>query len=55
MRFEVAQPWLSSDKSVYFVHNFTDAREGIEVKDLSTDELILNETIADNEADYMAG
>jgi hypothetical protein len=37
------------------VHNFTDVREGIEVRDISTGILIANETIASNEADYIAG
>jgi len=55
MNFEVAQPWLASDKSVYLVHNFTDVREGIEVRDRSTWSLIPNETIASNENDYVAG
>lgn len=45
MNFEIAQPWEASDKSVYLIHNFTDVRAGIEVKDRSTGALIKNDTI----------
>lgn len=40
---------------MYLVHNFTDVREGIEVRDRDTRAYILNETIAANSDDYVAG
>lgn len=55
MNFEVAQPYLATDKSVYLVHNFTDVREGIEVHDRSTNILYANESIASNWDDQIAG
>lgn len=56
MTFEIAQPWLSSDKSVYLVHKyFSDDRQGIEVYDKETGKTIPNDTIAANEADWVAG
>ena len=55
MNFEVAQPYHPDDKSVYLIHNFTDVREGIEVHDRSTNIQYLNETIASNSDDWVAG
>lgn len=55
MNFEIAQPYLPTDKSVYLVHNFTDVREGIEVLDRGTNILYPNETIASNSDDWVAG
>jgi hypothetical protein len=49
----VAQPYKPTDDSIYFVHNFTDVREGIEVS--SGGVMVANESIAENEADYLPG
>ena len=46
----VAQPYKPTDGSVYLIHNFTDVREGIEVR--SNGILYANESIAQNSVDY---
>jgi len=45
MNFEIAQPYLPTDKSIYLIHNFTDVREAIEVRDRGTNIVVANETI----------
>jgi hypothetical protein len=45
--------WLETDKSVYFVHNFTDVRAKIEIK--LDGQLIENDTIPANPSDYTTG
>lgn len=32
MQFELSKKWIPNDKSIYFVHNFTDVREGVDVE-----------------------
>jgi len=49
----IAQPYKTTDDSLYFVHNFTDVREGIEVS--SGGVRVLNDSIASNEVDYLPG
>jgi hypothetical protein len=49
----VAQPYKTTDDSVYFINNFTDVREGIEVS--SGGVQVLNDSIASNEVDYLPG
>lgn len=49
----VAQPYKPTDDSIYFVHNFTDVREGIEFS--SGGVQVPNNSIAANALDYLPG
>jgi len=53
MKVLISEEYLPTDKSLYFVHNFTDVRAAIEVR--YGDELIPNNTIPTNPDDYVAG
>lgn len=48
MNIELSERWAETDKSIYFVHNYTDAREKMEVNVNSIsidDEMFKNDTI----------
>ena len=54
MDVEMSEEWKPTDGSLYFVHNFTDVRAAIEVKD-DKKVLIPNNTIPANKDDYVCG
>jgi hypothetical protein len=54
MNVYIGEEWEPTDKSLYFVHNFTDVRAAYDVKHESSD-LILNNTIPSNPDDYVTG
>lgn len=43
MQFDLSKHWKETDKTIYFVHNFTDVREGVDV--ISAGEMIENMTL----------
>lgn len=51
----ISEEFEPTDESLYFVHNFTDVRAKIEVKDNENNIIIPNNTIPDNAADYVSG
>lgn len=53
MKVYISEEYKPTDKSLYFVHNFTDVRAAIEVRYGS--DLIANNTIPANPDDYVAG
>ena len=54
MKVLISEEWEPTDKSLYFVHNFTDVRAAIDVKH-EGEELIPNNTIPVNPDDYITG
>jgi hypothetical protein len=55
MQVELSERWTDTDKSIYFVHNFTDVREAMDVSvnGLPIDsENYKNDTIALEEKDW---
>jgi len=54
MKVLISEEWEPTDKSLYFVHNFTDVRAAIDVKHEGED-LIPNNTIPVNPDDYITG
>jgi hypothetical protein len=54
MKVLISEEWEPTDKSLYFVHNFTDVRAAIDVKHEAED-LIPNNTIPVNPDDYITG
>jgi hypothetical protein len=53
MRVELDEHWMENDKTIYFVHNFTDVRAAIDVT--LDGKKIENNTLPANPADYMTG
>jgi len=54
MKVLISEEWEPTDKSLYFVHNFTDVRAAIDVKH-GGEELIPNNTIPVNPDEYITG
>jgi len=53
MRVELDEHWMENDKTIYFVHNFTDVRAAI---DVTLDGVkIENNTLPADPKDYMTG
>jgi len=53
MKLDMSERWVKEDKSIYFVHNFTDTRTKIDVR--INNVLLDNNTIPKEEKDYALG
>ena len=53
LTIKIDENWLDTDKSIYFVHNFSDVRAAIDVK--FNGQLVENNTIPASSADYYVG
>jgi len=55
MNVYIGEEYTPDDESLFFVHNFTDVRAEIKVRDEENGIVIPNNTIPSNPADYVAG